>query len=233
MLARRCKVEKLRLTFVTPEVTVLCDTVANQAVEVTLCELSEDHATVIDDIASLVDCLAFKHRVVSRNDLLLRLLVALGVTDRVAVLVAIRLLDTCIGQVQDGYLRDVSISIDSLALQLLRVALRHSTDLAALEDDSTVLLHDRTREVLKWLDLALLALLLRKRFTLTNDLTAIVEDLALLVTGTASAILDITLNETSDNSTIVVGDVSGLVALETLERRVICERLVSDQVHPE
>jgi hypothetical protein len=128
---------------------------------------------------------------------------------------------------QDGYLRDVSISIDSFALQLLWVALGHSTDLAAFEDDSTVLLHDGTREVLEWLDLALLALLFGKRFTLTNDLAAIVENLALLVTGTASTVLDITLNETSNNGAIVVSDVSGLVALETLERGVVCERLVS------
>jgi len=221
------------LTFITPEITVLCDTVADQGVEVTLCELSEDHATVINDVASLVDCLALEHGVVSRNDLLLRLLVALGVADRVAVLIAARLSVTYTAKVQDEYLRDVSISIDSLALQLLRVALGNSTDLAALEDDSTVLLHDGTREVLKRLDLALLALLLGKRFTLTDDLTAIVEDLALLVAGTASAILDITLNETSNNGTVVVGDVSGLVALETLERRVVCEWLVLVRGHAE
>jgi len=63
--------------------------VADQSVEITLCELSEDHATVINDVASLVNCLALEHGVVGRNDLLLRLLVALGVTNRVAVLVAV------------------------------------------------------------------------------------------------------------------------------------------------
>jgi len=64
---------------------------------------------------------------------------------------------------------------------------------------------------------------------LTDDLAAIVEDSALLVAGTASAVLDITLNETTDNGTVVVGDVSGLVALKTLEGRVVCERSVRHQ----
>ena len=68
---------------------------------------------------------------------------------------------------------------------------------------------------------------------MTDDLTAIVENLAVLVAGAASAVLDITLNEASNNSTVVVGDVSGLVALETLEWGVVCDESVLTQSHTE
>jgi len=46
--------------------------------------------------------------------------------------------------------------------------------LAALEDDTAILLYHGTREVLEGLDLALLALLLLERFGLANDPTAVV-----------------------------------------------------------
>lgn len=76
------------LTLVTPQVAVLGDTVTDQAVEVTLNKLTEDHTTVIDDVSGLVDSLALEDRVVGLNFFGLLFLVALSATDGVAVLVA-------------------------------------------------------------------------------------------------------------------------------------------------
>lgn len=85
-------------------------------------------------------------------------------------------------------------------------------------------MYDGAREVLERRNLALLALLLAERFTLADDLAAIVEDVSVLVAGTASAILDIAFDKTSDDGAVVVGDVAGLVALEALEGRIVCRR---------
>lgn len=77
-----------QLTFVTPDLALLGNAVASQSVEITLGEFTEDHTTVVDDITSLVDSLAFEDRVVDLGDFLLRFLVALGMANSVAVLVA-------------------------------------------------------------------------------------------------------------------------------------------------
>jgi len=74
-------------TFVAPDLALLGDAVASQGVEITLGEFTKDHTTVVNDISSLVDGLAFEDRVVDLDDLLFRLLVALGVTDGVTILV--------------------------------------------------------------------------------------------------------------------------------------------------
>jgi len=93
--------------------------------------------------------------------------------------------------------------------------------LAAFEDDTAVLLYHGAWEVLKRLDLALLALFLLERFCLTDDPATIVVQLAVLVASTSSAVFGATFNETTNNGAIVVGDVAGLVALEALEGRVV------------
>lgn len=85
----------VRHTFVAPQVALLGDTVANQAVQVTLCQLSVDHATVVNNIAGLIDRLALEDRVVGLNDLLLGFLVAFSVADSVPVLVAIESVSKC------------------------------------------------------------------------------------------------------------------------------------------
>ena len=123
--------------------------------------------------------------------------------------------------VTSQYVRDVSISIDSLALKLLWVSFADNTDLAALKDDTAILLYYGAWEVFKGLDLALLALFLLERFSLTDDLTAVVVQLAVLVTSTSGAIFWAAFDETTDNGAIVVDNVAGLVALETLEGRVV------------
>jgi len=118
-------------------------------------------------------------------------------------------------------IRNVTISINSLAFKLLWVALADGAYLAALEDDTAVLLYHGAREVLKGLDLALLAFLLLERFSLTNDLAAVVVQFAVLVASTSSAVFGATFDETTNNGAVVVGDVASLVALETLEGRVV------------
>jgi len=76
-------------TFVAPDLALLGNTVSGQCVKVTLGEFTKDHTTVINDVSCLVDGLALEDRVVDLDDLLLRLLVALGMTDCVAVFVTI------------------------------------------------------------------------------------------------------------------------------------------------
>lgn len=93
--------------------------------------------------------------------------------------------------------------------------------MTALENDTAILLYHGAREVLKGLNLALLALLLLERFSLTDDLTAVVVQLAVLVARTSSTVFGATFNKTTDNGAVVVGDVAGLVALEALEGRVV------------
>lgn len=74
-------------TFVTPDLALLGYAVTNQGVKITFNKFTEDHATVVDDITSLVDGLTLEDRVIDLDDLFLGLLIALGVANGVTVLV--------------------------------------------------------------------------------------------------------------------------------------------------
>lgn len=124
-------------------------------------------------------------------------------------------------EISTDYVRDVSISINSLALKFLGVTFADSTNTTALEDDTAVLLHDSAREVLERLNLALLALFLLERFSLADDLAAVVVYPAVLVASTSCAVFGTAFDETTDDGAVIVDDVAGFVALESLEGRVV------------
>ncbi|GKT49543.1 uncharacterized protein ColSpa_09725 [Colletotrichum spaethianum] len=189
------------------DVTLLVAHAANQLLDITLDDTAVDGTVLVDNVASLVDALACKGRVINHDRRLgfrlrLRLrLPTLGLANGIAALV-----------------KNVTLVINLLALQLLRVTLNDATNNVAIEENMTVRFNSRTREVLKRRGLSkLFTLSLRNRLSLSNDLAGIVPDLATLISLAADKVLEDTRNNTANSFALVVDEVTSLVDLGTLE----------------
>ncbi|GJD01048.1 hypothetical protein ColKHC_09873 [Colletotrichum higginsianum] len=194
---------------------------ANQLLNISLDNAAIDGAVLVDNVASLVDTLAGKSRVVDNNRCLgFRLRLRLGLptfsfADGVATLV-----------------ENVTLVVDLFALELLRVSLDDTPDNVSVVEDMAVGFDSGTWEVFEGGGFGkFLTLSLGDGLGLSNDLACIVPNLAALISLAADKVLQNAGNDATDSLTFVVDEVAGLVDLGALQdRKVDCvlEKLVGN-----
>lgn len=185
---------------------VLVAHAADAVLQVTLDETPIDDTTAVDGVASLVDSLPGERRHVNRLlGSLFFLFVTLSLTDDVSVGV-----------------EDVTVSVNSLALQGLEVAIDDLTDGLILPLYPSLGVDDITFERLEGLALhQVLQFIVRNRLRAPDLLATVVPDDAVLINLTADQILHSALCDATNGLALVVYDVAGFVDLTTLEDGVV------------
>ncbi|KAL3299839.1 LEA domain-containing protein [Colletotrichum asianum] len=203
------------------DVSVLVAHATDETLDIALDDAAEDGAVSVDDIASLVDALASKDRLVD-NDLLFRFRLRLGLG-----LPTLSLTNGVAAAVED-----ITFVINLLALQLLRVTLNQATDDLAIEVDIAVRLDNSAGEVFEWGGLAeTLTLGLGNGLSLANHLAGIVPDLTLLVGLATDEMLQDARNNTANGLALVIDQIASLVDSSALEDAVVdgvLEQLLGD-----
>ncbi|TLD24795.1 hypothetical protein PspLS_05847, partial [Pyricularia sp. CBS 133598] len=174
------------------DVSIIINLLARADAEVAAGELANEVAVCVDDVTLLVDTAARK-RVLLLLDL--RLLVALGVAKDVSVLVA-----------------HITVLVDAATGQCLPIALGQATDnITARGDDHTILADSKALELGEGALFGTLTLALGHDLSTADNVTALAEDVALLVAHAADHALGVALDDAAKDGAAAVDDVTGLV----------------------
>ena len=153
----------------------------------------------VNDIASLVDNLAFQRRQIS--DLFLRLFVWLCVALDIAI-----------------FVNDISILIDGAPNESLSVTLDDNTDdVAIFVLDPAVFDNDTALEAGKWTLWLSFTLVFRNELTTANNLAGIVPNLAFFVALPTSKLFGVTFDKSGNWDTLGANDVALLVDRQPFE----------------
>ena len=168
--------------------------------EVAFDELTDWDALAVDKVTLLVQAETVKNREVGRFSLFL-ILKGLSVALDIAELV-----------------EDITILIDMHADKTLGVTLNDSADNVVISIGNLAISDDA--KTLKTAECALrlgLAFALRDHLASADNLSGVVVDETLAVRLTASELLDVTLNQTSDGNTLLVNELALLVQGKTIK----------------
>ncbi|TKW49633.1 hypothetical protein CTA1_6122 [Colletotrichum tanaceti] len=209
------------VTRLAADVTLLVAHAADQLLDVALDNAAIDGTVLVNDIASFVDALASKSRVIDNNRCLgfgfgLRLgLPTLSFANGIAALV-----------------ENVTLVVNLFALELLRITLDDTSDNVSVVDDMAVGFDGSTREVFEGSGFGeFFTLSLGDGLGLSNDLTCIIPNLAALVSLTADKMLQDPGNDATNSLALVVDEVASLVdlgALQDGEVDCVLEKLVGN-----
>jgi hypothetical protein len=194
------------LACIVPDLTLIIDLLASELLGLALNKTGDRYTLVTNDEAGLVQDLTVEagkvDGILFRLGLLVSLLVTFGVTNNGTLLV-----------------ENVTILIDSTTDELLGIALGELTNaVAVLVLDPTVLDNDQAIETS---ERRLLIFLNRNSLGATNNMALVVPELTLVVCLDSGLreLLGITFGEFTDDGTVGVDDLSGLVDLQTFEDR--------------
>ncbi|CEI65511.1 unnamed protein product [Fusarium venenatum] len=186
---------------ISPDLTVLVGLKANELLDLTLSDLADGISLVVSETTILIDNSSLEDGSILLLDTFpfsqrLRLANNLAVSPDLTVLIGLEaneLLDLTLSDLADG----ISIVVSETTLLV---------DNSPLED----------REVL-----LLAALPLGKRLGLTSSLASLVPDDTLIVRGETDKLLDLTLNDLSEEVTLLVDEVTVLVDSHAFQDAVI------------
>ncbi|TLD10436.1 hypothetical protein PgNI_05932 [Pyricularia grisea] len=174
------------------DVSIVINLLARADAEVTAGELANEVSVCIDDVTFLVDTTA-RQRVLLLLDL--GLLVAFSVAKNVSVLVA-----------------HITILVDAATGQGLAITLCQATDnIAARGDDHTILADGEALKLGEGALLGTLTFALSHNLGAADNVTALAEDVALLVAHATDHALGITLYDAAEDGAAAIDNVAGLV----------------------
>jgi hypothetical protein len=191
------------LASIAVDVALFVAAATSELLDVTLDELTKRDAVFVDDESLLVQLLAIKDGVVDRAGFFL--LVRLSVTLCVAVLVV-----------------DIAVLVNSKTDKLLHITFGNLSDNVVLGINNETFLVDTKTLVAGERSLSSgHTLVLREDLAVPDDLSGVVVDVTVLVTKTASKLLDVAINELTNRQTLVVNNKAVLVELLAIEQGVV------------
>jgi hypothetical protein len=191
------------LASIAVDVALFVAAATSELLDVTLDKLTKRDAVFVDDESLLVQLLTIKDGVVDRGGFLF--LVRLSVALCVAVLVV-----------------DVAILVNLEADKLLHITFSDLSDTVVLGiNNETFLVDTKTLVTGEWTLGLGDTLILGENFAVSNNLSGVVVNIAVLVTETASKLLDVAINEFTNRDTLVINDKAVLVELLAIEHGVV------------
>jgi hypothetical protein len=191
------------LASIAVDVALFVAAATSELLDVTLDKLTKRNTVFVDDESLLVQLLAIKDGVVDRRGFLF--LVRLSVALCVAILVI-----------------DVAILVNLEADKLLHITFSNLSDTVVLGINNKTFLVDTKTLMTGERSFGLGdTLILRENFAVSNNFSSVVVNITVLVTETASKLLDVTINEFTNRDTLVVNDKAVLVELLAIEHGVV------------